>query len=1834
MNNRIILFLLLFLSINVATAQTKRYQQSVRGGFTIAANSLMLGDGPIYINNSGGARASSYSDLILPAGSKIEKAILYVEGYVTDNTKRISSVKFKAPAAVAYTTLTTTSTGFIANPTTGTYTQFIIDVTARMNGFDSTLTPGGNATGIGRYCVADPAPFDNSSSNYGYGWSIFVVYSNTNSKYRNVTIADGCLNFGVGTSVQVDINGITVPAIGTVNAVVGLTGCWGEDGATLTDNVKLGRVGGTLTQLADPTTGATDNALNGTIGIGSQNNVTADGGPVIAGNYTGRKPYNGFAGGKTSFYYDADIFNAAGALPVSATPINVRFEQASGIGDALASGTYAISVDIAAAELTKSLSPTSIANGGVATYTFKVDNTKAGAINLTNIGFTDNLPSGLMIATPNCVVKTGGTGGVITAVTGTNTFTLSGLNLNAGQICTITLCVTNKPGQLNPDCSSNPPAFTNGFSNISGNTVNLANAVTDQCLIVSGDPTAGFFADTVCQGTATTFTDTSKALPGTTISTWDWDFGVTPTATSSAQSPTFIFPSAGVYNVRLIAIASDGQRDTVIQLVKVNALPAVTLNSPVSICPGDSSQLLAGGADTYLWSPAATLTNAGINNPKAFPTTTTTYNLKATLTATGCYKDTTLKVTVFTLPVAGITGSLSVCPNVNSTLTGTGGVSYSWPLGGQNTPSITINQTTATSYTVIATDANGCKDSHQVTVNMAAPITKGVFTVVPRACSAANGSIAVGTITGGVSPYTYSINSGTFQSGTTFGSLDSLNYKITVQDSKGCLMDSTLKVGITPSPTAITFTTVPSGCGAPSGGISVTGVTGGKAPYQYSSSGAVGSFQSSTSFSPLGSGSYQLTALDANGCAFGVTAAVGSSSGPSGLNELVTKDSCGRQNGTIVISSVIGGQTPFQYSKDGGTTFQAANTFTGLTGGNFSIAVKDAGNCVYTKVITVGVVTGVSSFVITPTSESCNAKNGTLTITQETGGTAPYKYSIDGITYQSANVFASLDSGNYTVTVKGADLCPLSQTGYVGYLPPITNVSEVITPATCGNSNGSVTFTITGGTTPFNITVDANPSTTNLTIAGLSPSAHAINMVDASGCSFAKSITVLDTPGPTGISTSLQPTACVANTGSVQVIGVAGGTSPFQYSLAGGAYTASNVFNNLAAGTYSLDVKDANGCVLNNAVTIQTVNSPTAIQTTLQHTTCTQNNGGITITGVTGGTSPYLYSINGGAFTPDTSYNSLINQTYFIDVQDANQCAYQTSVTLTDSPSPTGVLINTVPTSCGRSLGAINLGAVTGGTAPFNYSVAGSTFSANTAYNNLAGGNYSVIVRDANLCTYTGSATVADIAGPSNLTVVHADDTCSRNSGMIQVTNVTGPATPFQYKLDNGSLQSSPIFTAVPAKGTPYVVTVQDANGCTVSVNRLVGIVSGPSNPTVNLVQPHCAKSDGTITVNPASITGGTSPFVFSISPSGVLAGNTFSGLVQGNYNLTVSDKYGCSNSQAVILTDILGPQSTSPVVTQSTCGLANGAVTIAGAQGGTAPYTYSSDQLTYTSNNVFASLSAGSGQAFWVKDAAGCVLPILVNIPNAAGSTDIIADVLAENCQHGDGELGNVDAVGGTSPVSFLMNSSLVVAEMGAYTNLTRGSYVIEATDANGCKLSKTFEVPHIVAPTAIFSPDNYSGDAPFNVAFDNQSINGTTYLWDFGNGDTSIADNPFYVYQDTGTFIVTLTATRGKCSDVVSRVIVANPPINIYVPTTFSPNGDGINDFFEISTSNVERFEGEIYNRWGQKVGSISNLNPQWDGRFQGEDCPSTVYAVQVSYVDYFKKKHKLVGTVSIIR
>ncbi len=384
-----------------------------------------------------------------------------------------------------------------------------------------------------------------------------------------------------------------------------------------------------------------------------------------------------------------------------------------------------------------------------------------------------------------------------------------------------------------------------------------------------------------------------------------------------------------------------------------------------------------------------------------------------------------------------------------------------------------------------------------------------------------------------------------------------------------------------------------------------------------------------------------------------------------------------------------------------------------------------------------------------------------------TGGSYVYNYTVTdefGCQYVRP-VTINIPAGP-TFTV------PANITQCVGSTVAIANFTSAPAGAvfTWTNSNTAIGLAASGsGSVPAFTATNATASPITATIT--------VTATPASGCTTVHTYTITINPAPSATFTDPPDQCLTGNSFTFTNTGTAGAGYTHSWNFGGAISNTSTAVSPsgvsyAAAGTYTIThiVTDtASTCNATVTHTVVVFPSPTAIATTVVDAHCAQSDGSITITGVTGGTAPYTYSVCGSPFTGTTSYTGLAAQTCTVIVRDVNGCEFQKSVTILDIPGPTAVAITTVNSSCGSSNGVINIGAVTGGVAPYTYSVNGSAFTATVSYPGFAAGTYPVVVKDANGCLFNTTANVSNNTAPTAIATTLTNSNCGAATGCINI---------------------------------------------------------------------------------------------------------------------------------------------------------------------------------------------------------------------------------------------------------------------------------------------------------------------------------------------------------------------------------------------------------------------------------------------------------------------------------
>jgi hypothetical protein len=453
----------------------------------------------------------------------------------------------------------------------------------------------------------------------------------------------------------------------------------------------------------------------------------------------------------------------------------------------------------------------------------------------------------------------------------------------------------------------------------------------------------------------------------------------------------------------------------------------------------------------------------------------------------------------------------------------------------------------------------------------------------------------------------------------------------------------------------------------------------------------------------------------------------------------------------------------------------------------------------------------------------------------------------------------------------------------------------------------------------------------------LAAGTYSVIVKDANGCTFTTSVIVTNTPGPTALAVASTPTACGGLTGTVTIGAVTGGVAAYTYNFNSLGFSPTTSFTGLASGSYTVIVKDANGCTFTTSVIVGNLTAPTALVLSSTLSACATPTGTITIGATTGGTAPYTYSVNGGAYSATASYSGLAAGTYTVSVKDASGCIFTTTIVVGTVAPPTAVVLTPVNTSYGGTTGSVLIGAVTGGTAPYTYNFNSLGFSATTNYTSLAAGTYTVIVKDNNGCTFSTTVVVGNNPGPTAFATTVTPANCGLPNGAISIGTVTGGTATYTYSI-GGAFSGTVNYTALLPGA--YTVTVKDANGCTFSVVVTIANNSGLTASITAQINVLCnGGSTGSVTVTG---TGSSAPYSYSINGTTFLTSGTFAGLASGSYTITVKDAFGCTVTVPVTITQ--PTLLTSSIVSQTNVlcnGGTTGSVTVAGA-GGTVAYTYS----------------------------------------------------------------------------------------------------------------------------------------------------------------------------------------------------------------------------------------------------------------------------------------------------
>jgi hypothetical protein len=988
---------------------------------------------------------------------------------------------------------------------------------------------------------------------------------------------------------------------------------------------------------------------------------------------------------------------------------------------------------------------------------------------------------------------------------------------------------------------------------------------------------------------------------------------------------------------------------------------------------------------------------------------------------------------------------------------------YTWNFGDNTAVSHAENPTHAYAkagkYTVTLTTTlegwgNTCSDVYRkpVSVGLAVNATK----ITNVSCNGDNTGSFTASATGGAAPYMYSIDGLTYQSTATFSSRKAGNYILYVKDSLGCTRATTLVITEPAAIQALSYTINPATCGSSNGSI-ILSAKGGTGSLQYSIDG--GPYISKGNFMGLRAGYRAITVKDSLGCSQIFYAVVNNLAGPkikiSGYTNVVCH---GDANGTIT-ATATGGSGTLMFSLDG-INYQPSGSFGKLLAGTYGVMVKDSNGCMDAVQVKLTEPNELH-FSVTSSPASCyGAHNGVLTIVNATGGTGSYTASLDGTIYQSSLSFSQLSAGAYTLYLRDAAGCIATYQTSVGQ-PEQLKTSVTVTNAHCNGSNdGTISISATGGTPPYQYSMDGINFQPTGMFTNLSPDIYNIITRDANGCFYTSTSATITEPNAIAVVFSTTKATCGNSNGAVLATAGGGSGSGYKYSMDGGAtFNTSGSFTGLKDSTYELIVTDSKSCSNIFTVIIASTNGPKI--GTVNHTDVSCHSGfdgSISVSGVTGGTGAIYYSLDGANWQTSGTFTGLRASKYIVQVKDAVGCL-DIAETDIQEPSDIKIITNVTHPQCYESsTGSITV-LTAGGIGTPAYSLDGIIFQSSNVFTNLTAGNYNIYVRDAAHCSSRTRVTLVD---PQPVTLNYTGIlrvSCHGASNASIVALAQGGKGTLRYSLDGANYQASNVFNGLSAGS--YALFVKDSNNCT---ERTIVRITEPAalSLTASIENVPCAGGqNGSIQL---TVTGGTPPYTYFWNNLSI-AEDLFN-LPAGNYSVMVVDNSGCSMTATYTVTEPDQPiLIVNGAVTNSTAGQNNGSIvlTITGGSG-TFSYLWSNGA---TSRDIY-NLAPGEYSVV-VIDSTGCQVSQTFIVQNKTGLEEAnIPNVNVNVYPNPANEMLNIDA--GDQQIQqlvitniqgkLIMNETYNDKKITLYTSTLASGIYVATYKVNGYYYHQRFEI------------------------------------------------------------------------------------------------------------------------------------------------------------------------------
>ncbi len=1006
-------------------------------------------------------------------------------------------------------------------------------------------------------------------------------------------------------------------------------------------------------------------------------------------------------------------------------------------------------------------------------------------------------------------------------------------------------------------------------------------------------------------------------------------------------------------------------------------------------------------------------------------------------------------------------------------------------------------------------------------------------------------------------------------------------------------------------------------CNGGSDGSATVAVGGGQGPYSY----AWDNGEATAVATALRAGLHHVTVTDMAGCTAQAQISVPEPQALSATAQALAVRCPGSSDGAATVLP-SGGTAPYTFLWPGAGN-QTAPIATGLSGGSYQVTVSDANGCTATASALVPEPAPIQ-LQAQATDVLCFGENTGTATASATGGNGGFSYAwSNGQNLASAT---GLPAGTYTVTARDANGCLDSLDVAVNQPGQALAAQWQSTDPSCfGQSTGSAVVTITGGTPAYTVAWAGLPPGSATLRQNMSAGSYAVTITDANNCRISQTVVINDPPA-LDVSLATASARCHGAADGTALASPSGGTGVYTYLWSNGQTT--QTATGLNAGNVSVTVTDANGC--QNSATA-TVDQPAALAFSVQTSDalCFGNSDGSATVTPSGGAGAYTFLWSNGQSA--ATAGGLPAGSYGFTFTDANGCAASGTVQIGQPALLSGTITGIDPSCAPVPDGRAGI-AVAGGTAPYTFRWDDPLAQQTGNISGLPAGTFRVTVTDANGCVYRDSI---QLMPPPQVNVdlqATAVSCHGGNNGAISAA-ISGGTAPYQYAWSISGAGNVPNVGGLPA-GT-YLVTITDSRSCRALAQAEV-IQPLPLVLAATPAHIACAgNASGSIDL---SVSGGTPPYRYAWSNGEVIEDPA--GLAAGVFAVTLTDANDCVatlNVSIVQTTPIRAVFSTTAV---DCYGAATGAASVV-VSGGSTPYQYawSNGATGATIQNV------PSGEYMLaVTDGLGCLTEFSVTVPQPDAPLTAAPKLQAPSCFGEDNGRIELETTGGTPGYIYSIDGGPFAGNR-IFIALRAGSYTVVVKDSKGC----TFNTGSLVLAeppqlTLDLGPDvtvSYGDTLVLNPQLVGAAA---PVLYEWRPRDSTVfsclnCPNPVVrtLFQRAVTLVVT-DANGCSAEDLLTVFVVKDP--RAFVPTGFTPNGDGMNDRLLVhGRAGTRVLSFRVFDRWGQLLyeGGDFEVNDVvfgWDGNFRDKPANAGAYIWTLTVELPDGSKETLSGETNLIR